>query len=449
MKKSSLGILVFLAFQLPLLAQQMTLKQCIDYAFTNNSNVKIAQYDTKIAAKKVTEQIGTALPQIDASGSITDNLNIQTSLLPGVFFGQPEGTFIPVKMGREFSAVGTLSLNQKIFDPIFWVALKAAKISDTQASQNERRTNEQAAYNVSSAYYRVVIVKKQMDILKSFLEASGKTLASTQLKYDNGLVRKTELDKIKVSYNNTKSQYQQTELAYEQSLNALKYEMGMPVDEPFGVSASILEDSVTADQALLEDENYIESRVDYQIQQTNLRLMEANKQQYVAAYMPSLSFFANYNYQAMRDKFDFLDSGQEWFKSSAIGLKLTVPIFSGFSRTSRLSQANVGIEKTKEALKLTEQAIKLDVFNGEVKYRNALDNIQNEKDNLALAQSVYNDVQAAFREGGQSSLDLVQAESSLLTAQNNYFSKLLSLYTARLDLEKSKGSLMNFINNLK
>jgi outer membrane protein TolC len=449
MKKSSLGILVFLAFQLPLSAQQMTLKQALDYAFTNNSNVKISKYDTKIAAKKVTEQIGTALPQIDANGTYTDNLEVSTSLLPGIILGRDDGSFIPVKMGKEYSAVGTLTLNQKIFDPIFWVALKAARVSDVLASQNERKTNEQTAYNVSSAYYKAVIVKKQLDILKSTLDASEKTLASTQLKYNNGMVRKTELDKIKVSYNNTKSQCQQTELNYEQTLNSLKFEMGMPVEDALSVSESMLDEAVDTARTLLDNDNYIENRIDYQLQQTNLHLMEANKQQYIASYMPTLSFFANYGYTAMRDEFNFLSGEEDWFRSSSIGLKLTVPIFSGFSRASRVSQANVSIEKTKESIKLTEQSIKLDVFNSEVKYRNAIDNIQNEKESLALAQSVYDDTQAAFRAGSQSSLDLIQAETSLLTAQNNYFNKLLSLYTARLDLEKSKGSLMNFINNLK
>jgi outer membrane protein TolC len=105
--------------------------------------------------------------------------------------------------------------------------------------------------------------------------------------------------------------------------------------------------------------------------------------------------------------------------------------------------------EAEDNLKLTEQSIKVEVSNYEIQYHNALDNIKNEKENLTLAESVYNNTQLEFQQGTASSLDLVQAESAFREAQNTYFNKLLNLYIARLDVEKSKGSLMNFINNLK
>jgi outer membrane protein TolC len=52
-----------------------------------------------------------------------------------------------------------------------------------------------------------------------------------------------------------------------------------------------------------------------------------------------------------------------------------------------------------------------------------------------------------YKQGTGSALDIIQAESSFMVAQNTYFNKLLNLYIARIDLEKAKGTLMNFINN--
>jgi outer membrane protein TolC len=151
----------------------------------------------------------------------------------------------------------------------------------------------------------------------------------------------------------------------------------------------------------------------------------------------------------MRQEFNIFAPGHEWYENSSIGLSLNIPIFSGFQRISRLQQSKLNIMEAEDNLKLTEQSIKVEVSNYEIQYHNALDNIKNEKENLTLAESVYNNTQLEFQQGTASSLDLVQAESAFREAQNTYFNKLLNLYIARLDVEKSKGSLMNFINNLK
>ena len=439
--------ILFFVLCLPLFGQSYSLKQCIEYARKNNSNIKITHLDADVSGKAVNEQIGKALPQIDFKGSFDDNLKILTTILPGELIGKP-GTFIPVQMGTKYNVSAGLFLTQKIFDPSFWVGLKAAKISETMSIQNIQKTDEQVIYDVSAAYYKASIIKRQLDNSKIILAASERILKSTELKYQNGLVKKIDVDKIKVSYNATNSQVQQTELSYKQALNNLKLYMGMQVESDI-VLQEALPDSATTFVESGNNRNFIENRVDYQIQKTNVELYEADKQNNIAAYIPTLSFYANYNFQAMRTEFDFFKSGNDWYNNSAIGLELKIPVFSGFQKYSKVEQSQLNIEKALENLKLTEQSIKVELSNYYIQFRNAIDNIQTEKENLALAESVYKNTQLEFTQGTGSSLDLVQTESALRETQNNYYSKLLILYIAKLDLKKSQGTLTNFINNLK
>jgi outer membrane protein TolC len=303
-------------------------------------------------------------------------------------------------------------------------------------------------YDVSSAYYKASIIQKRLENLKAILAASERTLKSTELKFKNGLAKQIDVDKIKVSYNNSKSSMQQTELSYNQALNNLKFYMGMPVDSTIVLTEVITEYSNDFLQTSVSD-NFVENRIDYKIQKTNVELYETDKQNNIFAYLPSLSFYANYGYTAMRSEFDIFKSGKQWFNSSAIGLELKIPVFSGFQKYSKVQQSELNVRKSKEALKRTEQAIKVEFSNFFIQFKNAIDNIQNEKENLALAESVYSNTQLAFSQGTGSSLDLVQSESALRETQNNYYNKLLTLYLAKLDLEKSQGTLINFINNLK
>jgi outer membrane protein len=193
----------------------------------------------------------------------------------------------------------------------------------------------------------------------------------------------------------------------------------------------------------------MDNLIDYQLRKTNLSLSELDKKRSLAAYHPTLSFYGNYNFNAMRKEFTFFESGYDWFQSSSVGLKLSVPIFSGLQRYSRVSQSELNVLKAKEGLKLAEQAIKVDVSNYEIKYSNALANIKSEKENLDLAESVYKNTQLEYQQGASNTLDLIQAQSSYMVAQNTYYNKLLNLYIARIDQEKAKGNLIRFINNQK
>ncbi len=450
MRKIILIFKIYLVILLPvsLLGQTYTLKQCVEYAQKNNSNIKMSEYDKSVAEKRVSEQIGSGLPQIDATGTYIDNLKIATTLLPGEIMGMP-GIMIPVKMGVPYTASGGLVLKQKIYDPLFWVGLKATKISEDFSEQNIRRTTEQTSYNVSRVYLQAMIIKKQLNTLISTREFSEKMLTSTELKYKNGMARKVDVDKLKVNFNNIVSAVQQTELGYKQILNNLKYLMGMPVESNLVLSEEESSIDMNAYELIQGKGEFLENRVDYQLLKTNVSIQEADKERYVSQFYPTLSFNASYSYQAMRKEFDFFKSGRDWFPSSTIGLTLSVPIFDGLQRIFRVSQADLNVKRAEENLKMSVEAMKVEVSNYEIQYRNALDNIKNEHENLNLAENVYKNTQLDFNEGRANSLELIQSESSYTEAQNNYYNKLLSLYLARLDIEQSKGTIMNFINNIK
>jgi len=447
MRKKKILLILSLSISTLCFGQGFSLRQCIDFATSNNENKKMAGYDLAVAQKKVDEQLGTMLPQIDGSGSYTDNLKLSKTVLPGDLLGKP-GQNITFSMGTQYNASVGLQLTQKIFDPTFSVALKAAKVNKQYYQQSLQKMLEQTAYNVSSAYYQCLINAKQCETLKATLTSSKKLLSTNELQYKNGMVKKIDVDKIRVSLNSTSSQLDQSELNYKQSLNTLKYQMGMPVEKQIVLTDSTATDiDINEANLVINDKLNVDDLIDYQLQKTNMDVQELQKRQTIRSYLPTLNFSANYNYNAMGSEFNFM--GKTWYNTYSIGLTLKVPIFDGFQKKSKIAQSKFTILKAQENIRLTEQSIKVDVSNYEIQYKDAIDNIHNEKDNLDLAQSVYNTTQLQYKQGVSSALDLVQAESSLRESQNNYFNKLFSLFIARLDLEKSKGTLMNYINNFK
>lgn len=446
MKKiRQLTVLIFL-MQMMAAGEEFSLKQCINWALVNSSNIKIGYYEEKIAHKKINEQIGAALPQISASGSVDDNLKIATQLMPSALFGNP-GTFVPVQMGTKYSMSAGVQVEQKICDAAFWTGLKAAKISKGQSSLSLQKTKEQTVYLVCRAYYQTQIVKKQCQLLNAIGDAVKETLNATELKYSNGLVKKIDVDKIRISYSNSVSMAEQACLNYKQSLNNLKYQMGMSIDTQLILDTDTIFtiEFNTHEQTAVHNPCF-DKRTDYQLLKISLSLQQASRNRNVAAILPTLSFNAKYNYQSMPNDFTLND---DWYNSSSIGLRLSLPIFDGLQNRSRLLQSEYAIDIAKQNIVTAEQSIKIEVSNYEMQYRNALDNIANEKANLQLAEDVYKQTQSSFQQGAASSLELIQSESSWREAQNNYFSKLLNLYFARFDLEQAKGTLKNFVETIK
>lgn len=439
--------LLLLLLSLTTFAQHpLSLKECLDFANENNQNIKISGYDMDVAQKKVVEQRGTMLPQVSLSGSLDDNLKLNTQLLPAEMFGGEPGSYQAVRFGTKYNLSGGAQINQSIIDPSLWVGIETSKTSKLLAEQSLMFTEEQIAYTVSLLYYQSLIIQKQIEILTATLKVSEESLKSVELQFANGMAKQTDVDKIRVSYNNSATQLEQTKMSYKQSLNNLKYQMGMSLESEI-VLPNVLPNLEENEITLIVDKTLDASnRIDYKMQETNLRLSELDKKRNIASALPTLSFYGNYYYSAMNQEFEFFNQEQNWYQSSAIGLKLSIPVFSGLQRKSRIDQSAMNINRARENMKLTEQSIKVDISNYEIQFQNALDNIKNEKENFELAERVYKNTQLENKEGISTTYDLVQAESSLREAQNNYFSKLLNLYIARINYEQSKGTLEIFIN---
>src|SRR4051812_4277328 len=145
--------------------QGFTAQQAVDYAVKNSAAVKNALTDIKIQQQTNREITSAAYPQINGSINVTDYLNIPTTLVPGEFFGQPAGTYLPVKFGTKYTGSYGLTGEQLLFDGQVFVGLQARAASIDYANQTVAVTAEQIKVNVYKIYYQLVIGKKQIGTL--------------------------------------------------------------------------------------------------------------------------------------------------------------------------------------------------------------------------------------------------------------------------------------------
>src|SRR5690606_16823329 len=202
--------------------ERLTLKDAINYALENKAAARKAKLGVQNSEHQIAEVRSRALPQINATGNLMYNAILQESALPGEFFGQP-GTTILVPFGQKWMANGGVHLTQNLFDYSVFTGLKAARTTREFYQINEQLTQEQVIEAVAKSYYQFFITEQKLLTITETLENTVKVQNSVQGLFDNGLAKKVDLDRIKVTVVNLNSTKLQLQNAVKLQENGLKF----------------------------------------------------------------------------------------------------------------------------------------------------------------------------------------------------------------------------------
>lgn len=418
-----------------------SLKQAIDYAFKNSPNYLNAELEIQNSKYRKKEVLGVGLPQINSSVDLKDYIDIPTSLLPGQFFGAPAGTFIPVKFGTKYNATAGFSASQLIFSSDYIVGVKAAKELINLSTINVNRSKTELVSSVSKAYYNVVVNKERTKLLDANIIKLKKIFDDTKAFNQQGFVEQIDLERLEVQYNNLVVEKEKTDRLIGLSESLLKFQMGYKISEPI-----VLTDSLTFENndvaSLLSGKIDISKRADYQLLQSQQRLYQLDLKRQRLGYLPTVAAYGSYQFNAQRQKFDFTDGSQSWYKISLIGGTLNLNIFDGLQRHNRIQQAKIAVQKGENNLKNIELAAEIEATISEVTYQNAYASLQTQKRNMQLAQHVFDVSQKKYEQGVGSNLEITNAQTALKEAQTNYYNAVYDMIVSKIDFQKATGTLV-------
>jgi outer membrane protein TolC len=169
-----------------------------------------------------------------------------------------------------------------------------------------------------------------------------------------------------------------------------------------------------------------------------------------AGYYPTLSFTGQFGMQGLRSQFaNYFNSSSEnrWFPASYIGVNLSIPIFDGFEKRSKGRQAKLDIMKSEATLADTRQLYEANYRDALNTYNNNRTNVDRQKNNIALAEKVYDETAMKYKEGMSGLTNLLQDQMSLSSAQSSYLTALYNLKQAELKLITLSGNINQLYNN--
>jgi len=428
------------------LAAQETwgLKTCMTYALKNHRSIRVQENNQMIAIAQAREARSAYLPSVNLTGSIVDNVKPQVSVIPAGAFSP---TDIKVAFTKQYNTNGTAEVTQTIYDQSALIGLQAGKYNREQAELNSKQNQETLIYNVSVAYYQVYVYQLQLDMYNANLNAYAEQIKVSQVGVQKGVSSETDLNKIKVNYNNTLSNISVAQSNLEYYETQLKSAMGYPLQQPLQLDSMAIYNDMAQTQFLLETDSLnVSQRTEYQLDRVNASLLDINARQIRAGALPTITSYARHGVLGYGNTFNESMTGTNPF--TALGVNLKIPVFTGFKRSAQYTQAKY------KQLNAIENS-KIDADNYAAQYKNARTklvqssiNVTATRENVIMAEQVFESTNLQYQKGVTDLTDWLNAQNSLKEAQGNFLNAVYTYYTATIELEKAKGTLINFYTSL-
>lgn len=437
-----------------------TARECMDYAAKNSLQVRNALLGIRIQEETNREYTAAAFPRIGGSVGANYYPNVPTQVFPNFIAAATYGVlekegvadqygnlikspkdfgFVQAQFGTKYNASFGMEISQLLFDGQVFVGLQARASALRLAQKSAEVTEENIRANVLKIYYQLAAARKQSTTIDINLERIEKLLTDTRELYRNGFAEKLDIDKLQVSLVNLQTEKEKIDRQIESGYLGLKLLMGMPMKDNL-----VLTDTVP-DKELKKD--ILEAAYDYndrkEVQQLKIaaELGNFNVRRFQLSKIPTIALFGQYQKTALRNSFNFFDFGQTWFPTSLVGLKMNVSLFEGLARNAHIQKARYELEQTHNNMSLLKQSIDNDVEQARIKFRNALLSMDEQAKNMELAEKTFEVAKIKYGQGAGSSLELLNVQSELRVAQNNYYNALYDAIIARVDYQKSVGKL--------
>ncbi len=436
-------------------APVLSLDECLSIALDENPTVRVADLEVKRMDYSKKEVIGQLLPSIDFAGSYSRTLAKQTMYMDlGAFgsFGGGEGDAETdealsrasdnkssgMKVGLDNSYSVGFQASLPLIAPQLW---KSLSISDTQiarALEQSRSSKLDLVNQVKSAYYAYMLAYASKDVMTESYEMARLTYETYSKQFAAGAASDYDVLRTSVAMKNIEPELLQADIAIKQARLQLQILMGVDasfVFRPAGALADY-EGSMTVPAAGIAED--LSNNPTLRLNTIDLELQRKALVTQKLAYVPTLALTANYNWTSMNNGTPFKDL--RWSPYSMIGVQLSVPIFSGGQRYSRVKQAQVQLTELELQRENLERSVNMQVTLAIDNIRINVEQIRSCAESVGQAERAHDIMTRSFDLGAASYLDLRDSELALTRARLAYYQAIYNYLVANSELELLMGT---------
>jgi outer membrane protein TolC len=409
----------------------LSLHQAKELGLKNRYDQQANQYNVLVAKNGIEKTKNEWLPDLNASGNIRYNTQLQSTLLPAGFNGSTEPKLIA--FGAKNVTVFGLDLTQTIYNPSITMDKQIAKNKVAYEQEKNKGNEINIKMQISQSYLNVQLKALQLKITQDNENRYADYYGVAQATLKAGSLLENDLLKAKLDYKNAKIETQKQQQNYVLAQQNLKYQINIPANTEL-----ILTDSLMAKTDLENDTDINRTELkQLQLQQENATLQTKKVFQ---KNLPMVLFFANYSQQFQNQNFDYSEE-KMWSPFNYLGLKMSFSLTGKYKSATNAKEYQLKEQQIGLLLKQKSADIQYEIQNTTHSQNNALQNMQTAQNNYQLSQTIYNTQKQQYKLGALLYEKLLDTEKALNTTEQNYIKSVYDYLVAKIDYEKAKGVL--------
>ena len=419
--------------------QVRTLKDCLEEGLQNNYSLSIIHNEEQISKNNATLGNAGYLPTLDFSAGYKGNLdNIETKSRATGEITSNNGVY------DQTVNVG-LNLNWTIFDGFnISTTYQQLKILERQGETNTRIAIEDFIATLTSEYYNFIQQKIRLENFRYAMSLSKERLRIAEISHLVGKFSGLDYQQAKVDFNADSAQYiKQQELLRSSFIQLNELMANKNVDQFIVIKDSTInidsslqfeelwKSTLTTNASLLRaDQNTTLSQLDYK---------KINSRNY-----PYLKLNTGYGYTF--NKYDINANTRRGDLGFNAGVTVGFNIFDGNRRREKRN-ASLAIKNSRLERQELELALRSDLSNLWQAYRNNLQLLNLERQNVITAKDNHEIAMERYIQGDISGFEVREAQKSLLDAEERILTAEYNTKLCEISLLQISGKVMHYLES--
>lgn len=417
----------------------LTIDECVRIALDKNPQMVQSGFYLKMAGKDVLSGVSRLLPSVGADLGYNHSVAGPSSQLR-----IDPRTGIPVSERpteiNSWSSSAGFSVNQSLFDGGNFFNLSRGVSLKKGAQYDFERTKQDIIFRVRERYYTLLSGQKLLEVQEETIKSSDESYKRAQALYEVGKTSKSDVLKAKVLIEQSRLSLIEAQNNLSVAKASLNHVLGFDME----TEVQVVEDTNLPEIDVNYEEAYANSMKKHPLVLKSMMDAKASKAGIgtaASAFLPSVS--AYYGYSWRNEKFNqiksMFDKDYNWY----MGVTLSVPIFTGFSRIADVGKAQLGYQYAKETLAQTEKDVALELKQAYFAVEQSKKKMTVTQDAEAAAEEDLRLNKEKYNLGSGTMLDLINAQVSYTTSKSDRIQALYEFKTNLARLLKAMGKLDN------
>lgn len=413
----------------------LTIQEAKSYALSYNKTFKNSGLSIVQSQEKLRETRAAGLPQVNANADYSNAMGAEISIQ---FNEDMPPSKIPIKPSSNFN----LQVGQLLFNGNYLVGVQIAKLGEKLSEKNLIKTGQDVTSQVVEGYYLVLVSGESLKILKTNMANLQEIYRKTEPMFKVGMIEKVELDQLAIQVNALDNAVKSAERQYEMAQNLLRVQLGVSANTEIELTQTLADLINDNEFSGIETGFEPEQNINFQLLEVQEEITEKQIEMQKANYLPTLTGYYNFTKKILKPAFDMSPAHM-------VGLQMSIPVFSSGERRSKVRQAKIDLETTKNNKALVEEQLDIQYRQLMFNLNSAIESYQTQQNNINVSREVYQNLKRKFEQGMISSMELTTADSNYLQAESDYLMAIMQVLQAQNAINTLTGKNFEQLKTIK